>query len=338
MTEKSTESTDGGALDDLPLENTRRTLLRALGGAAAVGGVSGVAAGIEDEDENDEDEGSTPQNPTDDEDEEERDGGEEDGNGNTGSGQRLSFTLLDLLDVNGLAVTDEAIEAREMTREVPNGGSALELVTASGFQVSVVDDAITGTSVDSIDLHNLVEPEVENAISTLANGNTPAEVTALPDPLSERVESTDKSVYEDIDARTNGSRSVSDLAENELSTAGNDRHRSDPLIVVIVIIIAILLSFGGGLPPLDVSSGGAGESGGTNESSGTDESGGAGDSDESQGTEESGATGGSEGTSGSGNAGESDEDEENEGTTSSGGRVVDERENDEDEEVEDSTN
>ncbi|MFD1586126.1 hypothetical protein ACFR9U_03965 [Halorientalis brevis] len=327
MTEKSTESTDGGTLDDLPLENTRRTLLRALGGAAAVGGISGVAAGVDDEGEEnkDDDEGEWNDGPGED-DEDERDDGGGDDNGNTGSGQRLSFTLLDLFDVNGLAVTDEAISAREVTLEVSNGGSAIELVTASGVRMNVVGDAIAGTSVDSIDLHNLLEPEVESAIATLANGDTPEEVNALPDPLSEQVESTDRSVYKEIDARTNGSRSVSDVAENELSTAGNDRHRSDPLIVVIVIIIAIILSFGGGLPRLDVGSGASSDSAGAGDSDESGEAGGAeeaGGADESEEADETSGAGGSSGSGEAGDAGgivEDDEDEEDEeGTVGSDG-------------------
>ena len=138
MTDDSTNSTDGVPLDDLPLENTRRTLLRALGGAALVGGASGVVAGGDDDDHDD---------------------------GQTDAHERLSFWIFDRLELHGLSTHDDAITLDELSLEGPVGNDTdAELLCVTDLEAVVEDDHLTELDHESVEFHENVESEVESMI------------------------------------------------------------------------------------------------------------------------------------------------------------------------------
>ncbi|WP_136717422.1 hypothetical protein [Halorientalis salina] len=138
MTDDSTNSTDGVPLDDLPLENTRRTLLRALGGTAVVGAMSGIAAGGDDDDHDD---------------------------GQPVAHERLSFWIFDLLELHGLSTHDDAITLEELKLEGPVGNDTdAELLCVTDLEAVVEDDHLTELNHGSLEFHGTVESDVESMI------------------------------------------------------------------------------------------------------------------------------------------------------------------------------
>jgi len=137
MTDDSTNPTDGVPLDDLPLENTRRTLLRALGGATVVGAMSGVAAGGDDDDDHHDD-----------------------------HGEPVSFWLLDLLELHGLSIRDDRLHLDELCLEGPvdDEPHEVELFSVTDLEATVEDAHLTDLGHGSLELHETVESDVEAMI------------------------------------------------------------------------------------------------------------------------------------------------------------------------------
>lgn len=238
MTDNTTESTDGVPLADLPLENTRRTLLRVLGGAAAVGGASGLAVGGGEE-EDEEDEGATNTGTSDQADAETdpEDDEEHDGDSTVTSG--------DVFDLSGFALKKDELHL-DLLRITPTvDGKRTELFTLRGFEATVEDDVVSETEVDDVEIAAALENEVVSMLDTLANGETPGDLENAPAPISEHLEQIDTKHFERLRSAIDG-KGADDALEHRLQNGGlmGGLLILEALLLLIVIVIVIIaLSF-----------------------------------------------------------------------------------------------
>jgi len=233
MTDNTTESTDGVPLADLPLENTRRTLLRVLGGAAAVGGASGLAVGGGEEDEEDEEATNTGTSDRADAETDPEDDEEDDCDSTVASG--------DVFDLSGFALKEDELHL-DLLRITPTiDGEPTELLAVEELDVTVEDNAITDTDVDSFKLHKKGEKKLMWLVDHLADGDIPDELDHLADWVKTDLKKIDTRIFKYLKKDIKRHKSPSHALEYYLKHG--DSIGANSLLAFIIGILIILLGF-----------------------------------------------------------------------------------------------
>jgi hypothetical protein len=208
MTDDPSRSTDANRSDDQPLWQSRRLLLRLLGSATAVGAVSGLAvAGDDDHDETDDDDAEIDKPE-----------------------------LANLLHLDGLELREHEVRVDSLRATPTIDGESTEAFAIDGFRATIEDDTVTGTDVDSVEIHEDVESKVVWLLDHLADGTMPDDLDHVPDWLHEHLLEIDTKYFEYLETDVAKRDGPADALEYYLEHGGK--------MTGNLLLLAALLLFG----------------------------------------------------------------------------------------------
>lgn len=207
----------------LPIERSRRTLLRLLGSATAVGAMSGVAAAGGDDTDDHEDCGC----PTD-------------------PGTKLQ----DAFHIHGIELTNGELHVDSMRARPELSGTRYEVLACDGLAAHVEDDELTHLEVDDVSMHHLLERKVEEMLDHLANGHVPDGMDDMPEAVEEFLLDVNENHYRHIKKSCADGHGVAHALESRIDGADGALPGLllfEALLIIILVLVVVFLFLGGGL-------------------------------------------------------------------------------------------
>jgi len=212
-----------------PFQHSRRTLVRLLGSAIALGAISESASASR--------------------------GGAHDTRRSCG-GQR--GTSGDSFEVTGLSLTDNTFHLDRLRFAPTVDGHQTELFTVTGFEAAVDTSAVTEMDVDSIHLHRDVERFVLQVVGALARGHSPDGSNTQTDGSNRSIDVV-RAYLDQVDTRrferlqaTMKRDGVADTIEHRLRhTPGAEGDAGAYVLILVLFILLVIIGAGFGLghPP-----------------------------------------------------------------------------------------
>jgi uncharacterized protein (TIGR01732 family) len=207
--------------NSFPLQQSRRTLVRLLGSAIAMGAISGSVAG---------------------------------GDDNTNSKCTVAGhedEQSDFFDLNGLSLTDDEFHLKWLQFTPTIDGETKEMFAIEGFEATVKNNVVTKMDVDSIEIHEDLEEIIMELVGYLADGNIPDGFNTAPNTIHEYLDQIDTRHFERLQAvmeNKGGTDTLEHRLQNSVPMdADTDGYAGGFVLILVLFILLVIIGAGFGI-------------------------------------------------------------------------------------------
>ncbi|WP_083252748.1 YjcZ family sporulation protein [Haladaptatus sp. W1] len=207
--------------NSFPLQQSRRTLVRLLGSAIAMGAISGSAVG----------------------------GG--DNNDRKCTVANREDKRNDSFDLNGLSLSDDEFHLEWMQFTPTIDGETKEMFAIEGFAATIKNDEVTRMDVDSIEVHEDLEKIIMESVSYLADGDIPDEFNTAPTAIHEYLDHIDTRHFEHLQTvmeKEGGTDMLEHRLQNNVPMdADTEGYTGGFVLILVLFILLVIIGAGFGL-------------------------------------------------------------------------------------------